>query len=299
MLIPRQGGVLVLVLMFGAACDRPSESSRRQEAQPSAREKATTAYRNKSYNECADLYAKLAQGSRSSTAANDLYNAACCAALAGEIDSAFQHLNASMKYGYRDTEHLGNDADLDSLHTDPRWGKFVSAVRARDADYVKDNNPELARIYEEDQGDRRDAPDKIDWLVIGPRDKARRKRVLEILKVGGAHSSADYLHAAMVFQHGNEQADFQRAHDLAVRAAELDSTNDTAKWLAAAAKDRYLMNTGKPQLYGTQFRTLNGRWELYRVEPSITDEERAKWNVPPLAEARRRAAEMNQAGSKR
>ena len=36
-----------------------------------------------------------------------------------------------------------------------------------------------------------------------------------------------------------------------------------------------------------------GKWELYEVDPSVTDAERAKWNVPPIAEARKRAEEMN------
>ena len=97
----------------------------------------------------------------------------------------------------------------------------------------------------------------------------------------------------MVFQHGRSTEDIQRAHDLALKAVEIDPTNVTAKWLAAAAKDRYLMRLGKPQLYGTQFRTVDDKWEVYQVDPSVTDEERHKWNVPPIAEAHRRADEMN------
>ncbi len=47
-------------------------------------------------------------------------------------------------------------------------------------------NPELERLYKEDQADR--APDmgKIDWSVVGKRDEERRKRVLEIIAQGGA-----------------------------------------------------------------------------------------------------------------
>ncbi len=161
-----------------------------------------------------------------------------------------------------------------------------------------DDNPELIRIYREDQADRSGEPDQIDWLAVGPRDHARKARVAEILAAGGARTSDDYFSAAMVYQHGDSVEDFQRAHDLAAKAVELDPTNDTAKWLAAAAEDRYLMNLGKPQRYGTQFRKTNGKWELYQVDPSVTDEERARWGVPPLAEAKRRADEMNQPPSK-
>lgn len=74
---------------------------------------------------------------------------------------------------------------------------------------------------------------------------------------------------------------------------ELDPLNSTARWLAAASKDRYLMTLGKPQLYGTQFKKVDGKWILWEVDPSVTDEERAKWGVPPLVEARKRAEELN------
>ena len=63
--------------------------------------------------------------------------------------------------------------------------------------------------------------------------------------------------------------------------------------LAAASKDRSLMWQGKPQLYGTQFKKVDGRWILWEVDPSITDEERAKWNVPPLAEQKKKLETLN------
>ena len=58
------------------------------------------------------------------------------------------------------------------------------------------------------------------------------------------------------------------------------------RWLAAAAYDRWLTQQGRPQKYGTQYRQAGGRWELYEVDAATNDEERAHWNVPPLAEAR-------------
>jgi transposase len=61
----------------------------------------------------------------------------------------------------------------------------------------------------------------------------------------------DYFHAAMVFQHGETLDDFWRAHELAKRGAELGHPN--CRWLTAAAYDRWLMNQGKPQKYGTQY----------------------------------------------
>jgi hypothetical protein len=155
-------------------------------------------------------------------------------------------------------------------------------------------NLELASLFEADQADRSGDFDRIEWERVNRRDAERRARVDEILKANGARTSKDFYHAAMVFQHGPEVPDYLRAHELAMKAVSLDPSDKAARWLAAAAKDRELMNLDKPQLYGTQMtRDGDGPWQLYQVDPSITDEERAKWNVPPLAEARKRAEAMN------
>lgn len=156
------------------------------------------------------------------------------------------------------------------------------------------NNPELERLYKEDQADREHGPNaNIDWQAVSKRDTERRARVREIVDKGGATTSTDYYHAAMVYQHGTEVPEYDEAHRLAMKAVELDPENKAAKWLAAASKDRSLMWQGKPQLYGTQFKKVDDKWVLWDVDPSITDEERAKWNVPPLAEQRKRLETLN------
>lgn len=156
------------------------------------------------------------------------------------------------------------------------------------------HNPELERLFQEDQADREAGPNAdIDWQAVSKRDAERRARVREIVDKGGATTSMDYYHAAMVYQHGTEVPEYDEAHRLAVKAVELDSENGKAKWLAAASKDRSLMWQGKPQLYGTQFKKVDGRWILWEVDPAITDEERAKWNVPPLAEQQKKVETLN------
>ena len=52
------------------------------------------------------------------------------------------------------------------------------------------------------------------------------------------------------------------------------------------------MTGGLPQKYGMQFRFANGRWVLHEVDPTTSDEERARWDVPALAGALRRADQM-------
>jgi hypothetical protein len=137
--------------------------------------------------------------------------------------------------------------------------------------------------------------DQIDWAAVTPRDQARRRRVDAIVAAGQAKVADDYYHAAMVYQHGDTPDDAGRAHDLALAAVKLDPGHDTARWLAAASLDRQLMYQGKPQRYGTQYKRLDGVWTLWDVDPTVTDDERAAWNVPPLASALARAAAMNAA----
>lgn len=52
------------------------------------------------------------------------------------------------------------------------------------------------------------------------------------------------------------------------------------------------MYEGRPQRYGTQFVPDGVRHRLWDVEPATMDEERAAWDVPPLAEQLRRADEL-------
>jgi hypothetical protein len=148
-------------------------------------------------------------------------------------------------------------------------------------------NTELRGIYEADQADRRVEVPPADVME---RDLARRRRVEELLAAGAAQDGPDCYHAAMVFQHGSRPEDYLRARELALRAAELG--HRPGRWLAAAALDRWLMNEGRPQKYGTQYTGAGDRWVLHEVDPETTDAERAEWDVPPLAEARRRAEQM-------
>src|SRR5262249_29469492 len=123
----------------------------------------------------------------------------------------------------------------------------------------------------------------------------RLPRVAEILSAGGAKLADDYLHAATVYYRADTAADAARAHELALTALERDPDSDEAKWLAAAAEDRQLKHEGKPQKYGTQCVMAGGRRDLWNVDPSVSDAERAKWSVPSLAEAIAGDAETTEA----
>lgn len=155
-------------------------------------------------------------------------------------------------------------------------------------------NKELAMLYQADQADRKGAD--IDWNVVAPRDAARQQRVRKLADAGKLKHSADFLHAAMVYQHGATPDFHQQAQLWALRAVELDPANAPARWLACAAEDRWLHMSGKPQVWGTQYMLPSGAQE-WTMEPfdrgAKTDAERHAMGVKTLAESEARLAEMN------
>jgi len=69
----------------------------------------------------ARAYEQLAEKNGSDTA---FYNAACCHALAGNHDQAFEWLDAAVQAGFDNWHHIHNDSDLEALKADARWAKY-------------------------------------------------------------------------------------------------------------------------------------------------------------------------------
>ena len=154
------------------------------------------------------------------------------------------------------------------------------------------DNAELRRLREEDQADR--AAKSVDWAVVAPRDRARLGRVKELYLAGAMHTANDYYNAALVLQHGEAPEDFLLAHEFCVAAMMRGKNDKESSWLAAAAEDRFLMNIGRPQRFGTQFRSEGGGpLRLHAVGDGVTDELRRVMAVQPLADARRMESELN------
>jgi len=148
------------------------------------------------------------------------------------------------------------------------------------------DNEELKRMYEEDVREKTEADWENKKVVarIDENDKKRKKKVEKIIAEGGLKTAADYHHAALIFQHGKSTVDYEIANKLAKKGMELG--DERSKWLYAATLDRYLVSQGKPQKFGTQFRkNKKGKWEAGSIDSTTTDEERARYNVPPLAES--------------
>lgn len=114
------------------------------------------------------------------------------------------------------------------------------------------DNLKLEELFQDDQKDRERVYETAeDVSRLQERDASRRKRVTVMLELGEVQTKNDLYHAAVIFQHGNKPVDFLNAHRLATLAAILG--HRTARWLLAAALDRWLMSIDKGQVYGTQF----------------------------------------------
>ncbi|WP_066832818.1 TPR end-of-group domain-containing protein [Rufibacter ruber] len=91
---------------------------------------AAKLYSQKAYAQAGPLYVQAAEATTNkSQKKSSYYNAACCYAMAQDIESAFTYLNLAVKNGWRDKDHLSTDADLKALHADKRWKSLVNAVK--------------------------------------------------------------------------------------------------------------------------------------------------------------------------
>ena len=132
-----------------------------------------------------------------------------------------------------------------------------------------------------------------DYAALRERDRVRRERAFSALgklRETGKLSNDDLYHAAWLYNHGDSPEDAKFAHELASVASRRGLGK--ARWLAAAAYDRWCMYEGRPQKFGTQFVPDGVRYRLWDVEPSTTDAERAEWDVPGMAAQLARAEEM-------
>jgi hypothetical protein len=153
----------------------------------------------------------------------------------------------------------------------------------------------LAALYTEDRREHGAVPPvgTAEYQALRERDRARRAgagAALAALRARGGASLDNLFHAAWLFNHGEHPVEARRAHELAREAAARGHAG--ARWLAAAAYDRWCMYEGRPQKYGTQFVPDGTRYRLWDVDPVTTDADRAACDVPPLAEQLRRAEAM-------
>ena len=169
--------------------------------------------------------------------------------------------------------------------TGGRWMKVANVSTFAPAD-----DPELTALAAEDQLVR-----TREDHGVARTDAQRRERVFALLAGEKVRTPRDRFHAALILDHTGltlcdgeltsvSPENCRLAHELA-RAAFRAGEQD-AGWLTAATIDRYLGFTTGTQRYGTN-RVINqesGVEELIPIDRSVSDEERAVYGVPPLAE---------------
>ena len=158
---------------------------------------------------------------------------------------------------------------------------------------------ELADIEHADQEDRKNfqsmTPEQM--MEMSRRDELRRKRVGEIFGEGCFSKAQDFASAAIVYQHGNAPEHFLQTFLWAKRAVELGDLKQ--KRLMALGIDRYLVNIGHMQLFGSQANKAHSDicYCMQQVEKSFTDNLREQYAKQTLKEAFRWIKELNQGKS--
>jgi hypothetical protein len=268
---------------------------------------AQSAYDAKDWKTCASLYGQAAD--RPKPAGGAAYNAACCLAMAGEIDAAFERLSRTDPEVLPGVAHLKEDTDLAALRADSRWqallDKLQAALRARERYYDMPLRRELAARVEKDQDLRNRWIQNTDDAVLGEqltqvdRDNTTwLKGVVKaqgwppISKVGREGAQAAWL----LVQHADLDPAFQE-EALSLMQAQVVKGEASGRLLAYLT-DRVRLAQNKPQVYGTQFhRTVDGKLEPLQMEdPAHVDERRAAVGLESMQEYREQMADSYRPG---
>lgn len=250
------------------------------------------AYNAKDYATCARLYGE--QADRTPPVRGAAYDAACCLALAGDVEGAFARLLDTPSDQLR--RHIAEDADLAPLHDDPRWAQLLERFQADQTRLAANIDhallEELRARVARDQDARASA-------LEDPRDTAVNEELRRIdadntawLKtylaehgwpgydrVGQDGSQGFWLLA----QHADQDPAFQ---EQVLALLEQAVAQDQASGIHLAyLTDRVRLAQGKPQVYGTQFHTLDGKLQPRPIEDAAhVDARRAALGMPTLAE---------------
>lgn len=235
------------------------------------------------------------------------YNAACAAALAGEKAESLTWLERSADAGFADPAHLQKDTDLASVRTEPGYARIAEKVAANEAKLNAAQEPalrdELLKMAEQDQAARREAArgnfqNKEANERMAAVDRKNTARLKEVIAQKGWPGltlvSKRAAHAAwMMVQHADLDRDFQKQClpllEKAVAQGEAEGQD------LAYLTDRVLVADKKPQRYGTQFATVDGKTVLQPLEDEAhVDERRAAVGLGTLAEYMEQMRRMQQ-----
>ncbi|MDD7914424.1 DUF6624 domain-containing protein [Polaribacter ponticola] len=259
---------------------------------------------SKDYKSSAKLY-KNAFDLNKKVPLTDRYNASCINALAGNKDDAFKNLFiAANELKWDDINHLKNDSDLKSLHSDNRWKILVSSItknkEEKEKHFDKSLTKILDKIYFDDQSTRNQIRTKekkygrnskeMDafWQLILKNDSINLIKVSKILDsrgwpdkklIGSRGSSTLFL----VIQHANKETQ-EKYLPMVLKAVE---HNNLPKRQFAMFYDRLVLRRGERQVYGTQLAINNESKKPYVLplkDPKNVDKRRIKMGLNTMQE---------------
>src|SRR6476661_6885838 len=174
-----------------------------------------------------------------------------------------------------------------------KFWRLIVAFSLCVAAHSSAQNAELKKLAQQDEAVRMLPPEeasKVDW-----HDDDHVQLVLEFLAKGTVQTPEDKFYAALILDHtpltscdgrivAKSPYNFLLAHYLAKQS--FDAGYKSARILVAQTMDRYLSYTVGHQKYGTNrvYDQTTGKEELVPIDRSVSDSERAKYGVPPLAE---------------
>lgn len=265
---------------------------------------ASKLYEEKAYEESAQKYKAAFDLLEGKAFPSDRYNAACSYALAEDQENAFYHLFrlAESVTKYKDYNHIINDSDLKALHSDERWDKLTSLVKANKEDYEKDlDKPLVAQldtIYQLDQKYRRQIGDiqkkygrgseemQKHWKLIMETDSLNLIKIKQILDERG------WLGANIIGDQGNstlflviQHADpVTQVKYLPMMRKAVKEGNARASSLALL-EDRVALGQGERQIYGSQIGRDQATGEYYVLplqDPENVNKRRTEVGLGPI-----------------
>jgi hypothetical protein len=238
----------------------------------------------------------------------DLYNAACAATLGKQIEKAFSFLDQAVDFGYSNITHLKSDTDLESLHQDRRWQEILLKIEKKEAEELaKLKYPKILKRIDSmevcDQairdkyndlrkkGGKRESPEMqsmiqemkaVDSLnMIETKKLFKQYGFLGFEEVGKKGSHEFWL----LIQHSDKDPKFQEdVLQEMKKHIERKNANGTDY---AYLIDRVNINTGKPQIYGTQTRRSQetGKTDITNLfEPENVNKRRAEVGLGTIEE---------------
>ncbi|MCC4593297.1 hypothetical protein LL974_19385 [Xanthomonas campestris pv. cannae] len=275
-------------------------------AEPARLNDALAAYDAKDYGTCADTLARIDAAPAGLPSGGDLFYVECLAA-AGRTDAAVAVLDARLAQGRIDVQELMHKdrPGLNRLRASPAWPALLARAEtldaARQARLDQPLRQALLARVEKDQAVRQKAIDKgntpASWqqTVAVDQDNTAWLKTM-VAKMGWPTRTSvgeDGAKAAfLIAQHATLDPAFQEQVLALMQSALAQKEADPSDM--AMLQDRVLLHQGKPQLYGTQFKTEpDGTMVLDRTQDiDGLDARRATMGLPPIAEYKASLSEV-------